>query len=103
MVGGGYYEMTRKQFEWIRLHQDTIKVLYFKIYECKTPKNFHYLYPCKIKMELRGNYFIFSGTYSKWNGRSFDEHYTRYRIFYRNIRKLRYRRTQRTDKPQKLP
>ena len=68
MVGGGYYEMTRKQFEWIRLHQDIINVSYFKIYECKTPKNFHYLYPCKIKMELRGNYFIFSGTYSKWNG-----------------------------------
>ena len=92
MVGGGYYEMTRKQFEWIKSHQGTIEVSYFKVYDCKVPKDFHHLHTCKIKMETRGNYFIFSGTYHTWNGRNFDEHYAQYRICYRDIRALKYRK-----------
>lgn len=103
MVGGGYYEMTRKQFNWLKEHQP-FEVCYFRIYEGKEPKNYHSLYGYnRLKVEIIGERFYFAGTYSAFNGRTFVEHYAKYNVHYKNIRLIRYRRTQRTDKPQKLP
>ena len=83
--------MTRKQFEWLREHQP-IEVSWFKPYEDKMPKDFHYL--CHdIELEFRGEYLIFNGNYHTWNGRGFVQHYARYKFHYKNIRQIRYRRT----------
>lgn len=84
--------MTRKQFEWLRDNQP-IEVGYFKLYNGKEPENYHSLHPNKIEMEFRGECFIFSGTYHTWNGSNFVQHHAKYRIHYKNIRLLRYRRT----------
>jgi hypothetical protein len=84
--------MTRKQFEWLREHQP-IEVGYFRPYEGKEPKEYHSLHPNKIEMEIRGEYFIFSGTYHTWNGKNFVQHHARFKIHYRNVRELIYRRT----------
>ena len=84
--------MTRKQFEWLREHQP-IEVRYFVPYEGKEPKEYRQLRSSDIEMEFKGEYFIFSGTYHTWNGKNFVQHHARYRIHYRNVRELRYRRT----------
>ena len=90
MVGGGYYEMTKKQFEWLRENQP-IEVRYVVPYNGKEPKDYHWM---QInEMEIRGEYFIFSGVYNTCNGKNFVQHYVRYKIHYKNIRELRYRRT----------
>ena len=83
--------MTRKQFEWLKENQP-IEVCYFIPYKGKEPKEYHSLYANKIEMEIRGEYFIFSGTYHTWNGKNFVQHHARFKIHYRNVRELRYRR-----------
>lgn len=95
--------MTKKQFNWLKEHQP-FEVGYFTIYEGKEPKNYHHLYGYdRLKMEIIGERFYFAGTYHTFNGRELVEHYAKYDVHYKNIRVIRYRRTQRTDKPQKLP
>ena len=95
--------MTTKQLNWLKEHQP-LEVAYFRIYEGKEPKNYHRLYGYdRLKMEIIGERFYFAGTYHTFNGRSLVEHYAKYDVHYKNIRLIRYRRTQRTDKPQKLP
>lgn len=85
--------MTTKQFNWLRSNQFSIEVCWFDIYEGKEPKEYHFLHPNKIEMEIRGEYFIFSGTYHTFNGRNLVEHYAKYSVHYKNIRRIRYRRT----------
>lgn len=93
--------MTRKQFEWLRNNQP-IEVRYFTPYEGKEPKEYHYLRSSDIEMEIRGEYFIFSGTYHTWNGKNFVQHHARYKFHYKNIREIRYRRTHQDRNLEKL-
>ena len=96
--------MTTKQFNWLRNNQFSIEVCWVDIYEGKEPKNYHPLYGGRrLKMLIIGERFYFAGTYHTFNGRNLVEHYAKYSVHYKNIRLIRYRRTQRTDKPQKLP
>ena len=81
--------MTRKQFEWLKNNQP-IEVEYFDIYSGKKPEDFHRLSQRGMEMEFRGEYLIFSGIYHTWNGRNFVQHHARYKIHYRNIRRIRY-------------
>jgi len=97
--------MTTKQFNWLRNNQFSIEVSWISIYEGKEPKNYHPLYNRNgnLEMLIIGERFYFAGKYHTFNGKEFVEHYAKYDVHYKNIRLIRYRRTQRTDKPQKLP
>ena len=96
--------MTRKQFEWIKKNQP-IEVCWFRPYECKIPADYHYIHDSGkgIGMEIRGEYFIFSGNYHTYDGRLWHQHYARYEFHYKNIRELRYRRKRQVTILEKLP
>ena len=86
--------MTKKQFEWIKLNQDTIEVRWFMPYEDKIPTDYHYIQNSGtgIVMEIRGEYIIFSGNYHTYNNGTWHQHYSRYKFHYKNIRTLKYKR-----------
>lgn len=93
--------MTTKQFNWLR-NNLPIEVSYFRVYDGKEPDKFHNLHPNKIGMVIEGEYFDFSGTYHTWNGTNFVQHYAKYKIHYKNIRKLVYRRKRQGNNLEKL-
>ena len=81
--------MTTKQFKWLRNHQP-IEASYVEPYDCKVPKNFHYF--SRMTMEFSGEYFVFKGVYHTFFGNHLHEHFGRFKIHYKNVRKLRYYR-----------
>jgi len=82
--------MTTKQFNWLRNNWFLLEITWVDIYEGKTPKNYHYL--SDFGAFINGERFYFSGKYHTFNGRTFDEHYAKYDVHYKNIRTIRYRR-----------
>ena len=79
--------MTTKQFKWLRNHQP-ISVQDVEAYDCKKPKNYHYL--SRMQMEFNGEYFVFKGVYYTFFGNHLQEHFGRFKIHYKNVRKLTY-------------
>jgi hypothetical protein len=83
--------MTTKQFNWLKNNQP-IEVYWVDMYEVKEPKNFHHLRGVP-DTQIIGERFYFAGKYYKFNGRNLIEHYARFSVHYKNIRRIRYRRT----------
>lgn len=83
--------MTEKQFKWLRNNQPII-VHRFTPYENKKPKDYHYIHDSGkgIGMEIRGEYFIFSGNYYTYDGRLWHQHYAKYKFHYKNIKFISY-------------